>query len=59
VVLHNELPARHCDAHYLHSVLNTPRYNYKGEPELSIVDELVDRGYDITTLYFSILMKKS
>ena len=56
VVLHNELPARRCDTHFLHTVLNTPRYNYEGKLEPSIVDELVSRGYDITTLNFSIQM---
>jgi hypothetical protein len=54
VVIHNESPAGRADAHYLHSMLNTPTYNYKGEEQLSIMEELQKRGYDITTLNFSI-----
>lgn len=54
VVIHNEAPAGRADAHYLHSMLNTPTYNYKGEEQLSIIEELQVRGYDITTLNFSI-----
>lgn len=54
VVIHNEAPAGRADAHYLHSILNTSTYNYKGEEQLSIMEELQVRGYDITTLNFSI-----
>ena len=56
VVLHNEAPARRCDAHFLHSVLNTARYDCFGKREPSIIEELVNRGYDLTTLNFSIKM---
>lgn len=54
VILHNESPARRADAHYMHSVLNTPRFDHRGNPEPSVIEELQSRGYDITTLDFSI-----
>jgi hypothetical protein len=56
VVLHNEPPARRADAHFLHCALNVPRFNHKGEVEPSVMEELQARGYDITTLRFSIQM---
>lgn len=59
VVMHNEVPARRADAHYLHYVMNCPRFDHKGQPEPSVVEELQKRGYDITTINFSIDMKAS
>jgi hypothetical protein len=45
------------DGHYLYSALSCPRYNYDGKPEPSIIDELEVRGYDVTTLRFSVCKK--
>jgi len=56
VVIHNEAPARRADAHYMHSIFNAERYDYKGDPQPSVVDELKSRGYDITTLSFEVHM---
>jgi hypothetical protein len=51
------LPARRADAHLMHQTFNSPRYDYEGTEIPSLVEELVNRGYDITTLDFSIHMK--
>lgn len=59
VIIHNEFPARRADAHFIHSALNTDRYDYDGKILTSVVYELVRRGYDITTLRFSIEMKEA
>jgi hypothetical protein len=42
------------DGHYLYGALSRPRYDYDGKPTPSIIDELKSRGYDVTTLLFSI-----
>lgn len=42
------------DAHYLHHVFSDERFGPSGERYRSLVDELEARGYDITTLRFSI-----
>lgn len=42
------------DGHLLVYYLASAIYDYKGQPEPSLIDELKDRGYDITTIKFSI-----
>ncbi len=45
------------DSHLMHAMLCAPRRNVDGESDPSIVDELEARGYDLTTLRFSIRRK--
>jgi hypothetical protein len=49
-------PARP-DGHLLHVVLNCERWNYEGRREPSLVAELDRRGYDTSTLRFSVQRK--
>lgn len=47
------------DMHLIHNMLTAQRYSVlDGEWDKSPLDELIDRGYDITTLKFSIEKKK-
>lgn len=47
------------DGHLLHCRLNSPRFDGDYQPMLpSFVEELQARGYDITTLRFSVKRKK-
>lgn len=47
-----------CDGSLIHSMVSSPRHHPlplpHGEWDKSILDELKERGYDITTLKFSI-----
>lgn len=48
------------DGALLNYVLGSKRYGYegcRGEMEKSLLEDLIDRGYDITTLKFSIMKK--
>lgn len=48
------------DGHLLHAVVNSPRHwvGFEGaKVNPSLLEELVSRGYDITTLRFSIAKK--
>lgn len=45
------------DGHLLHTVLNGQRFDAEGRPEPSLVDELAERGYDLTTLRFTVTRK--
>lgn len=42
------------DSALLYYLLGTPRYTLNGGREKSVIDQLKDRGFDITTLRFSI-----
>jgi hypothetical protein len=50
--------ANKCDAALLHYHLGTKQLNWKKEIEPSLIEELEKRGYDISTLKFSIEMKR-
>ena len=47
-----------CDGSLLHHVFGSKRYRYDGELDESLYDELEKRGYDLTTLSFSIEKKQ-
>uniref|UniRef100_A0A6H1ZXK8 Uncharacterized protein n=1 Tax=viral metagenome TaxID=1070528 RepID=A0A6H1ZXK8_9ZZZZ len=47
-----------CDRALLHHVFGSPRYTYDGNTTPSLYDELEARGYDLTTLKFSIEKRK-
>lgn len=51
-------PDHKWNGHYLSTVLTGPRYGYDGKQEPSFIDELDKRGFDVTTLRFSIKKKK-
>jgi hypothetical protein len=46
------------DGHLLNYYLSSRRLNWKGEEEPSLIEELEKRGYDLSTLKFSIEQKK-
>lgn len=45
------------DGHYLYAALSCDRFDYDGRSQPSILKELEARGYDLTTLQFSICKK--
>jgi len=46
------------DGALLNMVIGGPIWDWNGKPNKSLLDELKDRGYDITTLKFSIQKTK-
>lgn len=47
------------DAHLLHNTLTAPRYSpFEKEWSSSFLEELEERGYDISTLTFSVEKKR-
>jgi hypothetical protein len=51
---------RRCDGHLLYGALSCARHNpITNEWDNSFMDELEARGYDITTLRFSVALKKA
>ena len=47
------------DRALLHHVFGSPRYTYDGKTDPGLFDELEARGYDLTTLKFSIEKRMS
>jgi hypothetical protein len=57
VIFHSGNGVPRCDRALLYCIFAGRRYTWDGKPEKSFVEELEARGYDISTIRFSIRKK--
>jgi hypothetical protein len=58
VFYHPDGPQTKCDGHFLYSSFSVGKFDHNAKLQKAFLDELEARGYDITTLRFSICKKE-